>query len=206
MVSWALRYLRFQNIMNCKLNSAWRKLKLCVAIAFAINIFGVQAQLNFDFQEGTFLIKGRVADLQTHDAIPKLNVTLTSKRTGVTADIEGVFSMYVFPTDTLRFSSLGYISKTLPVSKIPKDSIYNIYVELIKDFVKLKEVTIYPYHSKEEFKQAFMEAKEVNKVVLPGIAPPKYSTNVPRPKFTNPISFLYQKTKKKRAANPDFRP
>lgn len=188
------------------LNSTFGKVKLFFAVVFIASIFSTQAQLNFDFQEGTFLIKGRVADLQTHEAIPKLNVTLTSKRTGVTANIEGVFSMYVFPTDTLKFSSLGYISKTLSVSKIPKDSIYNIYVELIKDFVKLKEVTIYPYHTKEEFKQAFMEAKEVNKVVLPGIAAPKYSTNVPRPKFTNPISFLYQKAKKKRAANPDFRP
>jgi hypothetical protein len=164
------------------------------------------AQLNFDFQEGTFLIKGKITDLQTKQAIPKANITTTNRKAGVTADIEGVFSMYVFPTDTLRCSSLGYISKTIPVSEIDRDSIYKINIELIKDFVRLKEVNIYPYRNMEEFKQAFLEAKEVNKVLLPGIAPPKYTTNIPRPKFTNPISLIYERARRKRAANPDFKP
>lgn len=181
-------------------------LKLLSAIVLLTMPLLTKAQLNFDFQEGTFLIKGKVTDLQTKAAIPKTNVTLVNRRAGLSADVEGVFSMYVFPGDTLKFSSLGYISKRLVVANIPKDSIYNIHIELVKDFVRLKEVTIYPYRTVEEFKQAFMEAKDVNKVVLPGIAPPKYSTNIPRPKFTNPISFLYEKTKKRRAANPDFRP
>lgn len=180
--------------------------KHLVTTVLLSSVLHVQAQLNFDFQEGTFLIKGSVADLQTHEVIPKANITLTNKRTGVTADINGIFSIYVFPTDTLRFSSLGYISKLIPVHQIHPDSIYSLHIELLKDFVKLKEVTIYPYHTIEEFKQAFVDAKDVNKIVLPGIAPPKYTTNVPRPKFTNPISLLYSKAKKKRAANPDFKP
>lgn len=180
--------------------------KMAIAIAIMLLAINGQAQLNFEFQEGTFLIKGKITDLQSKLPIPKPNITTTNRKAGVTADVEGVFSMYVFPSDTLKFSSLGYIPKRIAVADIHQDSIYNIVIELVKDFVKLKEVTIYPYRNVDEFKQAFMDAKDVNKIVLPGIAPPKYSTNVPRPKFTNPISFLYDKAKKKRAANPDFKP
>lgn len=180
--------------------------KMAHVISLLMLVKSSQAQLNFEFQEGTFLIKGKIADLQSKLPIPKANVTTTNRKAGVSADVEGVFSMYVFPNDTLKFSSLGYIPKRLAVANIHQDSIYNLVIELMKDFVKLKEVTIYPYRDLDEFKQAFIDAKDVNKIVLPGIAPPKYTTNVPRPKFTNPISFLYDRAKKKRAANPDFKP
>ena len=51
-----------------------------------------------------------------------------------------------------------------------------------------------------------MEAQHLNEVNIPGIAKPKYSNITPKAKFTNPVSFLYQHVKRKRAANPDFKP
>lgn len=129
-----------------------------------------------------------------------------NRRTGATASADGSFKLYVFPTDTLKFTSLNYISKEFPVSEIQKDSQYNVNVELMRDFIKLKDVVIYPFGNLEEFKQAFMDAKDVNNLILPGIAPPKFSTKIPKAKFSNPISFIYDRAKKKRAANPDFRP
>ena len=83
---------------------------------------------------------------------------------------------------------------------------YTLEIQLKHDFIKLKEVTIYPFRSKEEFVDAFLEAKGVNKIDIAGIAPPKYGTVSPKAKFSNPISMLYERVKKRRAANPDFRP
>ncbi len=175
-------------------------------ITILLFAFTATAQMNFDFQEGTFMIKGNVSDLQTKAGIPKANIVFKNRKAGATADIEGNFTMYVYTTDTLKFTAINYISKEVAVAEIQRDSVYNIRIALMKDFIKLKDVVIYPFGDVDGFKQAFMEAKEVNKFVLPGIEPPKYSTNVPRPKFTNPVSFIYERAKKKRAANPDFKP
>jgi hypothetical protein len=179
---------------------------LLFVICFSMSVFSAKAQIDFTFQEGTFLIKGKISDLQSHQGISKANIVILNRRTGATADADGNFKIYVFPTDTLKFTSINYISKEFPVSAIEKDSQYNVNVELMRDFIKLKDVVIYPFGNLDEFKQAFMEAKDVNKVVLPGIAPPKYSTKIPKAKFSNPISFIYDRAKKKRAADPDFRP
>jgi hypothetical protein len=77
---------------------------------------------------------------------------------------------------------------------------------LIHDFIKLKDVTIYPFGNKEEFIDAFLDAKGVNKIDIAGIAPPKYGTVSPKAKFSNPISMLYNRVKKRSSANPDFKP
>jgi hypothetical protein len=168
---------------------------------------GLKAQMNFAFQEGTFLIKGHITDLQNKAGIPKANIVIMNRRTGYTCDADGAFSIYAYPTDTLRFTSVGYISKIIPVSALNMDSVYSIHIELLRDFVKLKEVTIYPFKTKGEFVQAFMDAKDVNKVTLPGIAPPKFNTKPYKPKFANPVSMIYDKIKRKKSsANPDFRP
>ncbi|MCW5909177.1 MAG: carboxypeptidase-like regulatory domain-containing protein [Chitinophagales bacterium] len=164
------------------------------------------SQLNFDFQEGKFLIKGTVVDLQTKRAIPLANIKVNSSGRGVTCDGDGNFSMYVAKSDTLKFSSVGYIAKVFHVYDLDSTKYYTLQIELLHDFIKLKEVTIYPFSTKEEFVDAFMDAKNVGKIKIEGIAEPKYSNVTPKAKFTNPVSFLYERVKRKRAADPEFKP
>ncbi len=164
------------------------------------------SQLNFDFQQGKFLIKGKVIDVQTSKPLPLANIRINSSNKGIASDNEGNFSFYVYKKDTLRFTSVGYLAKVLHMSDLDSSDYYTLEIGLIRDFIKLKEVTIYPFRTKEEFADAFIDAKDVNKVNVPGIEPPKYSNITPRAKFTNPVSFLYERIRKRRAANPDFKP
>lgn len=182
--------------------------KLLLSFVLAcFSFMQVFAQLNFDFTEGKFLVKGKVIDVQTKRNISNANIRVNGTNKGFSCDAEGNFAFYVRKSDTLKFSSTGYISKIVHVYDLDTTKYYTLEIQLIHDFVKLKEVTIYPYHNLEEFKQAFVDAKDVNKVVLPGIAPPKFGTKIPKAKFTNPVSFLYEKLKRsKSSANPDFRP
>ncbi|MBK7148335.1 MAG: carboxypeptidase-like regulatory domain-containing protein [Bacteroidetes bacterium] len=176
---------------------------------FLLLFGGVQqgyAQLNYDYLEGKFLIKGTVIDVQSKKPVPLTNIKILNSGKAVTTDSEGQFSFYVYKTDTLKFSSVGYLNKTLHISDLDPANYYTMEIQLIHDFVKLKEVTIYPFRNKEEFIEAFMDAKEVGKLEIYGIEKPKYSNKVPKAKFNNPISLLYEKVKKRRAANPDFRP
>jgi hypothetical protein len=167
---------------------------------------GTSAQLNFDYTEGKFLIKGQVIDLKTKTPIPMANLKITNSGKGIACDNEGNFKIYVSLKDTLRFSSTGYIAKVIHVSDIDSNKYYVMEVELLRDFIKLGPVTIYPFKNKDEFIQAFKDSKDVNKLIIPGIAAPKYTNNVPHAKLSNPISLLYEKVKKRRAADPDFKP
>jgi hypothetical protein len=169
--------------------------------------YSALAQLNYEFTEGKYMIKGQVADLQSDMSIPNANIWITNQHKGVAAEGDGKFTMYVYPTDTLRFSAIGYIPKTIPVSAIPEREKYTFILQLVPDIYSLKTVTIYPFHNKDEFIDQFIKGKGVSQPVLvAGIAPPKYQ-HKEKTKFYNPISAIYNgMQKKKQAADPDFKP
>ena len=163
------------------------------------------AQLNFEYTEGKYMIKGVITDLKTDQSIPNANVWITNQKKGVSADADGRFTMYVYPSDTLRFSSIGYINKTIPVSAIPDREKYTIVIELVPDIYSLKTVTIYPFHDRDEFIEAFIKGPSTKAYIqVPGIDPPKYK-HKEKSKFYNPISSLYNLTHK-HAGDPDFKP
>ncbi len=164
------------------------------------------SQLNYDYTAGKFLIKGRVVDVQTKTPLPFANIIFVKNGKGISCDNDGNFTLYVYPTDTLRFSSTGYLPKVIHMYDIDSTRYYTLEIALMHDFIKMKDVVIYPFKNRDEFVDAFMGAKDINKISIAGIAPPKYSTIPPKAKFSNPISFLYEKVKKRRAANPDFKP
>ena len=165
------------------------------------------AQLNFDFTEGKFLIKGQVRDLKTEAGIAMANIWIPNQKRGIAADADGRFTMYVYPTDTLRFTSLGYIVKTIPIAAIPEKDRYTIVLQLVPDIYSFKTVTIYPFHNKEEFIDAFIKGKGIPQVVaISGVDAPKY-IHKEKAQYFNPISAIYNRMQqKKRAANPDFKP
>jgi len=183
-----------------------KTIRVTLLLIFTCWAYTTHAQLNYDFTKGKFLIKGHVADIQTKEPIPLANVRITNNGKAVTCDNQGNFNLYVGPNDTLSFSSTGYLTKVIHVYDIDSNNYYTLQIELIRDFVKLKPVTIYPFRDKKEFSDAFMAAKDINKVTLPGVAPPKYSNVTPKAKISNPVSFLYDKLKRKRSADPDFKP
>jgi hypothetical protein len=167
----------------------------------------VMAQLNYEYTEGKFMIKGVISDLQTDQRIPNANIWITNQKKGVAADADGKFTMYVYPTDTLRFSSVGYINKTIPVSAIPEGGKYTISIQLVQDIYSLKTVTIYPFHDRDEFIQAFIKGPGTKQnILISGIDPPKYN-HKEKSKFYNPISSIYDRIKRgKQAADPNFKP
>ncbi len=184
-------------------------MKTRLFLSFFLIIFltlNISAQLNFDYTEGKILLKGTVVDMQSKAHLPNASIVIQNRKKGQSADADGKFQIYVYPSDTLRFSSLGYIWKEIPVSGIPETMRYSLDVNLMKDFYKLKEVTIYPFSNKREFEDAFIRGDGMANIVLvPGVAAPKY-LHKEKAKFYNPISSIYERLMKKRAGNPDFRP
>jgi len=176
-------------------------------ILMLLSIAPATAQLNYEFTEGKYMIKGVITDLKSGQAIPNANIWIVNQKKGVASDVDGRFTMYVYPTDTLRFSSLGYINKTIPVSAISDKEKYTIDLQLVPDIYSLKTVTIYPFHDRDEFVQAFIKGPGTKQnILISGIDPPKY-LHKEKSKFYNPISSIYDRIKKgKQAADPNFKP
>lgn len=167
---------------------------------------GCFAQLNYDYTEGKFFIKGMVIDVESKKPVPLANIHIQNTNKGYSCDNEGRFTFYVSKRDTLKFTSTGYISKLIIIKDLDSTKYYTLEIQLMKDFIQLKGPTIYPYHDLLEFKKAFVEGKGISRVTIAGVAPAKYSNKIPSAKLSNPISFIYEKMKHRRSANPDFKP
>lgn len=93
------------------------------------------------------------------DPMPYITVYDKSIRKGVIADYYGFFSMVSFPGDTVYFSYFGFQTSTYIVPDTLKEDRYSIIHMLQRDTVNLPEVTVYPWPSKEEFANYFVNMK-----------------------------------------------
>ena len=79
-----------------------------------------------------------------------------SIKRGVISDYYGFFSTVVYSGDTLVFSSYGYKTATYIVPDTLKDNRYSIIHMMYKDTLNLPEVTVYPWPSREDFADYFV--------------------------------------------------
>jgi len=89
-----------------------------------------------------FNISGIVKDKKTGETLPFANVIIKGSTNGVTTNIDGYFTIFDVPNDTvlLMVSYLGY--QTIPYRITPETDVNKIEV-LMEDFgVQLKEITI----------------------------------------------------------------
>ena len=88
--------------------------------------------------------------------IPFTTVADLSTKRGVIADFYGYFALVVHPGDTLQFSSLGYKKKIYVVSDTLKVDHFNLVQILEADTIKADPVDVYPWPSKEQFANYFV--------------------------------------------------
>jgi len=87
-------------------------------------------------------IRGKIIDKNTKDAIPFVNISLQNTTDGTTSDVEGNFYLQTNKqSDTLIFSSVGFISQKIKINKLA----YNeLNIELVAEDFTLEEVTVKP--------------------------------------------------------------
>lgn len=88
--------------------------------------------------------------------VPFVNVVVKSKYYGATTDYYGYFSLPALCGDTLIFNSLGFKKSTYIIPANLQEDRYSIVHVVNTDTMMLHETVIYPWPSKEEFKDAFM--------------------------------------------------
>ena len=126
--------------------------------------------------------------------------TIISENTGlgtISSDM-GKFAINVNIEDTLKFSSIGYKAKDVPVKEFVKGM---NYIFLDSETYKLEEVKIIGFTKWQEFKQEFtakeLKPMEQKVLVIKGLPNP-YMILVPNNSLsTNPITMIYQLFNKK---------
>ncbi|MBL4624049.1 MAG: carboxypeptidase-like regulatory domain-containing protein [Flavobacteriales bacterium] len=99
---------------------------------------------------------GVVVDGEDLLQVPFTSIMVANTNRGTISDYSGYFSFVARENDTIIFSYIGY----KPISFIIPDTLdnprYSMIQMLNKDTFRLKEVEIYPWPSKEQFKEAFI--------------------------------------------------
>lgn len=82
-------------------------------------------------------VNGTVTDSKTRQSIPGVNVTIKSSNKGVTTDFDGKYSIKLNSNEILTFSSVGYATQEVKVSKSQ-----TLNISLSEEANKLEEVVI----------------------------------------------------------------
>ena len=95
-------------------------------------------------------IKGKVYSSETNSGLGFVNIGVIGKNVGTVSDEFGNFTITLgdtYDTDTLRFSMIGYESKTFLVGQFKEDTIKNVYLN--PRLYNLQEVKVIYRKTKE---------------------------------------------------------
>lgn len=101
---------------------------------------------------------GVVVNSQSLEPVPFVNIIEKSSRRGTSSDYYGFFSFVAHPGDTILFSSIGFKKSKYIIPRNLESNRYSLIHMIDEDTIKLPEKIIYPWPSKEQFKEAFVNA------------------------------------------------
>lgn len=112
---------------------------------------------------------GYVLTPDTLMGIPFVNIEINQSSRGSISNQEGFFSFAASEGDTIHFSSIGFEDSYYYIPTNLQTNKYSIVKLLSADTYYIDTVTIYPWPSKEMFKQAFlsleMEENDVDRAL-----------------------------------------
>lgn len=99
---------------------------------------------------------GVVVTSDSLDPVAFTNVIIHNTRRGTMTDVYGYFSFVAQEEDTIVFSAVGYQRSSYRIPTDLEDNKYSLIHLMTKDTVELGVTTIYPWPSKEQFREAFL--------------------------------------------------
>jgi hypothetical protein len=134
-------------------------MKICIPFSkfiLLISLFcssSIFAQKNSD---GLIQLSGVVVSGDSLTPVPFTSVLIKGSNRGTVADYYGFFSLVVRRSDTILFSSVGYAKSEVFIEDSLSDSRYSMIQMLQRDTATLPEQLVYPWPSKEQFRDAFL--------------------------------------------------
>lgn len=112
--------------------------RLLIIVLFLSCCISLHAQNKY------FPLKGKVVSADNLSPISDVHILSEKSYYGATSDYEGKFSMLIRKNDSLRISSIGFVTKIISVDY---DSINtnNFEITMERDTIMLQEIDIFPY-------------------------------------------------------------
>jgi carboxypeptidase-like protein len=125
---------------------------LLVTILFCSS-FSVSGQEN---DKDLVQFSGVIVATDSMQPVPFANIIIASTSRGTVSDYYGYFSFVAKRLDTIVFTSVGYKRDTFLIPDTITGQWYSLIQVMKRDTVLLKEAIIYPWPTKEQFRQAFL--------------------------------------------------
>lgn len=124
-----------------------RKILVVFFFTFSFNAF---------CQDKSVQITGILVSTDSLLTIPFANVLIKNKEKGTITDFYGYFSLVANKEDTIIFSCLGYKRATYIIPIEVDENFITVVQKLASDTIMLRETKVYPWPSREQFKQVFL--------------------------------------------------
>ena len=89
--------------------------------------------------------------------VPYANIAIKNTHRGTSSDYYGYFSFVAFKSDTIVFSAVGFKKGVFSIPDTITGSHYSLIQVMASDTIMLTQTVIYPWPSKEKFKEAFLK-------------------------------------------------
>ena len=113
---------------------------------------------SFAQQSSLIQFSGLVLTSDSLIGIPLVNIYSSNSGAGTFTDRKGFFSLVAHMGDTIYFSSVGYSTTQTVIPDSLSGSRYSMVQLMTSDTFYLAETVIFPWPSKEDFREAFLYA------------------------------------------------
>jgi carboxypeptidase-like protein len=170
--------------------------KYLLSILFLLYLIPAGLQAQEEEKPALISLSGIIYQNSNARPLAYVNIRIKNTNRGGISARNGFFSVVVSPLDTLLISSVGF--KTIQMT-VP-DSLYRdrelIFISMEFDTVMLDEAVVYPWPTKEQFREAFLALRVMDKtpyhmMPIPGVH--AITNPIPvQPTIMNPASLIYE--------------
>ena len=119
-------------------------------------LLGLVQVSNAQAQSQPVQFSGLTLTSDSMSVVPFATVLVTNRFKGTVSDLKGFFSMVLLPGDSLVFSAVGYRASTFVMPQQLDEEFYSVLVPMERDTIDLPTALVYPWPSKEAFRQEFL--------------------------------------------------
>lgn len=134
--------------------------RLLLLAGIFLSVISVPAfsQTATDTSRKVIQFSGMVVDADSLNVLPYVAVVVRHSERGVYSNVNGYYSIVAQEKDTIDFYALGYHRASFILPDTFTTNQYTHVQTLRLDTILLRQAVIYPWPSKEKFKDAFLSA------------------------------------------------
>ncbi len=131
-----------------------------LALALLLTTIGLHAQGDSTRADRTLVqFSGVVVTGDSLNPVPFTNILIKNSYRGTMSDIYGYFSFVAQTSDTILFSAVGFKRSSFVIPDTLKENKVSMIQVLVVDTVMIESITVYPWPSPDQFKQAFLNLR-----------------------------------------------